>query len=92
MEYSYTKESCKDRRKTYLTITVKDKETGNPISDAFVTLAIEHTPYSLRDNISTCDNINNTCTRKMCMIKTQTMYTDNGHTTFTVQLGPKSDV
>ena len=70
MRYSYTKNPVKIGEKTYLTITVKDKETGNPISDAFVTLAIEHTPYSLRDNIVSHNLwlLNNTCT-KMCMIK-----------------------
>ena len=68
VEYSYTKNPVKIGEKTYLTITVKDKETGNPISNAFVTLAIEHTPYSLRDNIvSTALAVryyNNSCTRK----------------------------
>ena len=41
VEYSYTKNPVKIGEKTYLTITVKDKETGNPISDAFVTLDVE---------------------------------------------------
>ena len=52
VEYSYTKNPVKIGEKTYLTITVKDKETGNPISDAFVMLAVDHTPSSLRDNIA----------------------------------------
>ncbi|MGH9974254.1 MAG: hypothetical protein ACRD8Z_00235 [Nitrososphaeraceae archaeon] len=39
VEYSYTKNPVKIDEKTYLTITVKDKSTGNPISDAFVRLA-----------------------------------------------------
>ena len=67
VEYSYTKNPVKIGEKTYLTITVKDKETGNPISNAFVTLAIEHTPYSLRDNIvstALAAANNNSCTRK----------------------------
>ena len=41
VEYSYTKNPVKIGEKTYLTITVKDKETGNPISNAFVTLDVE---------------------------------------------------
>ena len=51
VEYSYTKNPVKIGEKTYLTMTVKDKETGNPISNAFVTLAIEHAPYSLGEII-----------------------------------------
>ena len=96
VEYSYTKNPVKIGEQTYLTITVKEKETGNPISNAFVTLAIEHTPSLLRDNIvstvlaaatiiPTQEDVNDKTT--------QTMHTDkNGHATFTVQLGPKSDI
>src|SRR5918994_1724056 len=51
VEYSYTKNPIKIGENTYLTITVKDKETGNPMSNAFVSLAIEHTPSLLRNNI-----------------------------------------
>ena len=45
VEYSFTKNPVKIGEKSYLTVTVKDKETGNPISDAFVTLDIK-TPSS----------------------------------------------
>ena len=96
VEYSYTKNPVKIGEKTYLTITVKDKETGNPISNAFVTLAIEHAPSSLRDNvISTALAVATTIPAQEDVQDktTQTMYTDNkGHATFTVQLGPKSDM
>jgi hypothetical protein len=96
VEYSYTKNPVKIGEKTYLTITVKDKETGNPISNAFVTLAIEHAPSSLRDNVvSTALAVATTIpTQEDVQDKTtQTMYTDNkGHATFTVQLGPNSDM
>jgi hypothetical protein len=96
VEYSYTKNPVKIGEQTYFTITVKEKETGNPISNAFVTLAIEHTPSLLRDNIvstalaaATIIPIQEDVNDKT----TQTMYTDkNGHATFTVQLGPKSDI
>ncbi len=103
VEYSYTKNPVKIGEKTYLTITVKDRNTGNPISDAFVKLAVDDTSSSLRDNTAfaaaaataaggsissnqdyTIDNDDKT---------TQTMYTNsNGHATFTVQLGPNSDI
>jgi hypothetical protein len=95
VEYSYTKNPVKIGEKTYLTITVKDKETGNPMSNAFVSLAIEYTPSLLRNNIiSTALAAATTLpTHEAVNDKTiQTMYTDNnGHATFTVQLGPKSD-
>jgi hypothetical protein len=99
VEYSYTKNPVKIDEKTYLTITVKDKSTDNPISDAFVRLAVDDTPSSLRDNIASTafaaaaaggvtSNQDFAEDRKA----TQTMYTDsNGRATFTVQLGPKSD-
>ena len=95
VEYSYTKNPVKIGEKTYLTITVKDKETGNPISNAFVTLTIERTPSLLSNNIiSTLLAAATTIpTQEDANDKTtQTMYTDNdGHAMFTVQLGPKSD-
>jgi hypothetical protein len=100
VEYSYTKNPVKIDEKTYLTITVKDKSTGNPISDAFVRLAVDDTPSSLRDNIASTalaaaaaggvtSNQDFAVEDKKA---TQTMDTDsNGRATFTVQLGPKSD-
>src|SRR5262245_34059730 len=95
VEYSYTKNPVKIGEKTYLTITVKDKETGNPISNAFVTLAIERTPSLLSNNIISAVLAAATTipTQEDANDKTtQTMYTDNdGHAMFTVQLGPKSD-
>ena len=95
VEYSYTKNPVKIGEKTYLTITVKDKETGKPISNAFVTLAIERTPSLLSNNIiSTVLAAATTIpTQEDANDKTtQTMYTDNdGQAMFTVQLGPESE-
>ena len=97
VEYSYTKNPVKIGEKTYLTITVKDKETGNPISNAFVTLAIEP-PSSIHSKTSTISTAvaaaGTTSHQEIVQDKTtQTMYTDNnGRATFTVQVGPKSDV
>jgi len=99
VEYSYTKNPVKIGENTYLIITIKDKNTGNPISDASVALAVDDTPSSLRDNIASTafaaaatagvfSNQDYTVKDKT----TQTMYTDsNGHATFTVHLGPKSN-
>lgn len=100
VEYSYTKNPVKIDEKTYLTIIVKDKSTGNPISDAFVKLAVDDTPSSLRDNIGSTafaaaaagDVTSNQDFAVEDSKTTQTMFTDNnGRATFTVQLGSKSD-
>jgi len=97
VEYSYTKNPVKIGEKTYLTITVKDKETGNPISNAFVTLDVEPpSAFSVDRSIDgaavaaagipSSPEVQNDKS-------TQAMYTDNdGHATFTLQIGPKSDV
>jgi hypothetical protein len=99
VEYSYTKNPVKIGEKTYLTITVKDKETGNPISNAFLTLDIKPTSSSstafetstvgaavAAAGISSNQEVEQDKS-------TQTMYTDNdGRATFTVQIGPKSDL
>ncbi len=95
MEYSYTK-NPKIGEKTNLTITVKDKKCWQSNPHAFVTLAVDDTPSSLRDNIaSTAFKLRSSVFSNQGTMEdktTQNMYTDsNGHATFTVQLGPKSD-
>jgi 5-hydroxyisourate hydrolase-like protein (transthyretin family) len=95
VEYSYTKDPVKIGEKTYLTVTVKDKSSGNPISDAFVKLAIQpSSPSSGANTISTALAAARISTQEVVEDKTtQSIYTDNnGRATFTVQLGPKSDV
>jgi hypothetical protein len=98
VEYSYTKNPVKIGEKTYLTITVKDKETGNPISNAFVTLDVEP-PSSTSFETNTVGaavaaaGISSNQGVAEQDKATQAMYTDNsGHATFTLQIGPKSDV
>jgi hypothetical protein len=97
VEYSYTKNPVKIGEKTYLTITVKDKETGNPISDAFVTLDVEPpSSTSFNTNIvgAAVAAAGISSNQGVEQDKaTQAMYTDNsGRATFTLQIGPKSDV
>jgi hypothetical protein len=95
VEYSYTKNPVKIGEKTYLTMTVKDRSSGNPISNAFVTLAIEPPSSSyVSSTDSTVLAAASTSSHDVVKDKTtQSMYTDNdGRATFTVQLGPKSDV
>ena len=52
VDYTFTKNPVKVGEKSYLTVTVKDKETGNPISDAFVTLGI-NSPSSTSTSFET---------------------------------------
>jgi hypothetical protein len=97
VEYSYTKNPVKIGEKTYLTITVKDKETGNPISNAFVTLDVEPPTTSSVDSSiggAAVAAVGIPSTQESGKDKTtQAMYTDNsGHATFTLQIGPKSDI
>jgi hypothetical protein len=95
VEYSYTKNPVKTGEKTYLTISVNDISTGNPISNAFVTLDIKP-PSSTSYDISTdgaAVAAAGVSSNEFVQDKTtQAMYTDNdGRATFTVQIGPKSD-
>lgn len=100
VEYSYTKNPVKIGEKTYFTITVNDRNTGNPISDAFVKLAVDDdTSSSLRDSTAFAAAAavgGSISSNRHYAVEddktTQTMYTDsNGHATFTVQLGPDSE-
>jgi hypothetical protein len=94
VEYSYTKNPVKIDEKTYLTIIVKDKSTGKPISDAFVRLAVDDTPIASTAFAAAAAGgvTSNQDFAAEDRKTTQTIYTDNnGRATFTIQLGPKSD-
>jgi hypothetical protein len=98
IEYSFTKNPVKIGEKSYLTVTVKDKNSGSPISNAFVTLDI-NPPSSTSFETSSAGaavaaagvaSSNQEIVREKA---TQVMHTDNnGHATFTVEVGPKSDL
>jgi hypothetical protein len=98
VEYSFTKNPVNIGEKSYLTVTVKDKDSGNPISDAYVTLGI-NPPSSTSFETSSSGaavaaagivSSNQEIVREKA---TQVMHTDNnGHATFTVEVGPKSDL
>jgi hypothetical protein len=97
VEYTFTKNPVKVGEKSYLAVTVKDKNSGNSVSDAFVTLDIQP-PSSTSFEISSdgaavaaagISSNQETVQEKM----TQVMHTDNnGRATFTVGVGPKSDL
>jgi hypothetical protein len=99
VEYSFTKNPVKIGDKSYLTVTIKDKETGNPISDAFVTLGI-NSPSSTSTSFETSSDGAAVAAAGISSNQgveqdkaTQAMHTDkDGHATFTVQVGSKSDL
>jgi hypothetical protein len=97
LEYSFTKNPIKIGDKSYFTVTVKDKETGNPISDAFVTLGINSPSSTSFETSSAGAAVADAGISSNQGVEqdraTETMYTDNdGRATFTVGIGPKSDL
>lgn len=101
VEYSYTQNPVKLGEKTYLTLTVKDKSSSNPISDANVKLAIGSTsPLFETDSRAMAFAAAGAAaaatanpTQEIEDRITQLMHTDkNGRATFTVQIGSKSDI
>jgi hypothetical protein len=96
VEYSFTKNPVKIGEKSYFTVTVKDKNSGDPISNAFVTLDIK-SPSSTSFETSSVGAVaaaGIASNEEIVQEKvTQVMHTDNnGHATFTVEVGPKSDL
>jgi hypothetical protein len=98
VEYSFTKNPVKVGEKSYVTVTVKDKNSGDPISNAFVTLDI-NPPSSTSFETSSSGaavaaaGIASSNQEIVQEKATQVMRTDNkGHATFTVEVGPKSDL
>ncbi|MGN6630756.1 MAG: hypothetical protein ACTHKP_00750, partial [Nitrososphaeraceae archaeon] len=80
IDYSIIKDPVKVGDTTYMSVTVRDKYTDQPVSDVLVLLTIE--PPNFNPSI---DKTTTTTTT------TQTAYTDkDGHATFTVQIGPRS--
>src|SRR3989337_2420571 len=98
VEYLFTKNPVKVGEKSYVTVTVKDKNSGDPISNAFVTLDI-NPPSSTSFETSSSGaavaaaGIASSNQEIVQEKATQVMRTDNnGHATFTVEVGPKSDL
>ena len=75
VDYLVIKDPVKVGDTTYMTVAVRDKDTGQPISDVLVLLTIE--PPDSNPSIG--------------KTTTQTAYTDkDGHAVFTVHIGPQS--
>ena len=101
VEYSYTQNPVKLGEKTYLTITVKDKSSGNPVSDADIKLAVGPTsPLFRTDSLAMAFAAAGAAAAATASPTQETedkiiqlMHTDkNGRATFTVQVGPESDI
>jgi 5-hydroxyisourate hydrolase-like protein (transthyretin family) len=75
VDYSVIKDPVKVGDTTYMTVAVREKDTGQPVSNVLVLLTIE--PPNFNPSIG--------------KTTTQTAYTDkDGHATFTVHIGPRS--
>jgi hypothetical protein len=75
VDYSVIKDPVKVGNTTYMSITVRDKYTDQPVSDVLVLLTIEPPNFNPSTGKTT----------------TQTAYTDkDGHAIFTVQIGSRS--
>ena len=75
VDYSVIKDPVKVGDTTYMTVAVRDKDTGQPVSNVLVLLTIE--PPNSNPSIGKAT--------------TQTAYTDkDGHAVFTVHIGPRS--
>jgi hypothetical protein len=82
VDYTVIKDPVKVGDITYISITVRDKNTDQPVSDALVLLTIE--PPNSNPAVGRTSTTTTTIT-------TQTAHTDkDGHATFTVQIGPHS--
>ena len=97
VEYSFTKNPVKIGEKSYFTVTVKDKNTGNPIPNAFVALDINppsSTSFETSSVGAAVAAAGIASNEEIVQEKAaQVMHTDNnGHATFTIEIGPKSDL
>ena len=97
VEYSFTKNPVKIGEKSYFTVTVKDKNTSNPIPNAFVALDINPPSSTSFETSSVGAAVAATgiaSNEEIVQEKaTQVMHTDNnGYATFTIEIGPKSDL
>src|SRR5215831_1444513 len=85
VDYSVIKDPVKVGDTTYLSVSVRDRNTDQPVSDAVVLLTIESPPHSNSD-----PSVGQTSTTSTST--TQTAYTDkDGHAIFTIHIGPHSN-
>jgi hypothetical protein len=80
VESSYTKNPVKIGEKIYLTITVKDKDTGNPVAKAILNLDVQPPSAIFEDNTLTMALAVATAPIQEVKKSTQIMYTDNNVT------------
>ena len=86
VDYSVIKDPVKVGDTTYMSVSVRDRNTDQPVSDAVVLLTIESPTQSNSD--PTAGQTSTTSTSN-----TQTAYTDkDGHAIFTIHIGPHSNI
>jgi hypothetical protein len=85
VDYSVIKDPVKVGDTTYMSVSVRDRNTDQPVSDAVVLLTIESPPHSNSD-----PSVGQTSTTSTST--TQTAYTDkDGHAIFNIHIGPHSN-
>ena len=90
VDYSVIKDPVKVGDTTYMSISVRDRNTDQPVSDAVVLLTIESPPQSNSD--PSVGQTSTTTTTTSSTSTTQTAYTDkDGHAIFTIHIGPHSN-
>jgi hypothetical protein len=88
IDYSVIKDPVKVGDTTYMSVSVRDKNTDQPVSDAAVLLTIESPSQSTSD-----PSVGQTSTTTSSTSTTQTAYTDkDGHAIFTIHIGPHSNI
>jgi|SRR6476469_11032707 hypothetical protein len=86
VDYSVIKDPVRVGDTTYMSVSVRDRNTDQPVSDAVVLLTIESPPSHSNAEPS----IGQTSTSSTST--TQTAYTDkDGHAIFTIHIGPHSN-
>ena len=86
VDYSVIKDPVRVGDTTYMSVSVRDRNTDQPVSDAVVLLTIESPPSHSNADPS----VGQTSTTSTST--TQTAYTDkDGHAIFTIHIGPHSN-
>ena len=89
VDYSVIKDPVKVGDTTYMSVSVRDRNTDQPVSDAAVLLTIESPSQSNSDPSVG----GQTSTTTSSTSTTQTAYTDkDGHAIFTIHIGPHSNI
>jgi len=88
VDYSVIKDPVKVGDTTYMSVSVRDRNTDQPVSNAAVLLTIESPSQSNSD-----PSVGGQTSTTTSTSTTQTAYTDkDGHAIFTIHIGPHSNI